>query len=702
MHLIDNFASRVFTPEAMKEYLPEDCRKELAACTEEGRALNPELAPAIAEGMMHWAVERGATHYTHWFQPMTGVTAEKHEAFLEPRNGKPALRFSADALIQEEPDASSFPSGGLRTTFEARGYTVWDPSSYAFLKGNTLCIPTAFCSYGGEALDMKTPLLRSIDAINRQSLRVLRALGDGSTKRVIPMAGAEQEYFLIDEAVYERRPDLLNCRRTLVGNAPAKGQELNDHYFAAPKPRIQAFMAELDEELWKLGIYAKTEHNEVAPNQFELAPFYSALNLAADQNQLVMEMMQLIAPRHGLRCVLHEKPFRGLNGSGKHVNWSLSTNEGINLLEPGETPGKNLKFMTFLVAILRAVDNHADLMRYAIAGAGNDHRLGGHEAPPAIISCVLGADLESLIRAFLAGEDAKDVSRALLSIGAAVLPGLSQDMSDRNRTSPFAFTGNKFEFRMPGAKQSVALPGIILSTIVADSLREIADRLEKLPQKDGVDEKAVYDCLRELLTGHERLLFSGNNYTEDWVREAEGRGLPNFPSTADLIPYLEREENYALFERMKVFTRVEWHSRALICSERYGLSLRVEAKTLIKMLQRGILPALFSYQKELCDDIAAKKHLGGFGCKLSSLPEETLLAELSENTEKLWQLYEKLPQTLAEAESIEDPIVGSRFHRDELLGLMNAIREISDCLEAHIPRGAWPYPGYSVMLLSKI
>lgn len=704
MHqLIEDFASHVFTPEAMRRYVPETSCLEYEACLRENRELGPELARDVANGMRDWAVSLGATHYTHWFQPMTGITAEKHEAFLEPRDGKPALCFSASSLIREEPDASSFPSGGLRSTFEARGYTVWDPSSYAFVKGKTLCIPTAFCSYGGDALDMKTPLLRSMDAVNRQALRVLRALGDRATRRVVPMAGAEQEYFLIDQALYDRRPDLLNCRRTLIGNAPAKGQELNDHYFAAPKPRIQAFMAELDHALWRLGIYAKTEHNEVAPNQFELAPYYTELNLAADQNQLVMEMMQQIAPRHGLRCILHEKPFAGVNGSGKHLNWSLATDAGVNLLDPGDSPHENRVFLTFLTAILKALDDHPDLMRYGIAGAGNDHRLGGDEAPPAIISAVLGTPLERLLDDFVSETDQTGMEADLLSIGAAILPRFAKDQCDRNRTSPFAFTGNKFEFRMPGAKQSVALPAMILTTIVADSLGEMAAELEPSVTASGaVSDPVLFACLRRHLRRHRRILFSGNNYSSEWSEEAQRRGLPVYASTADVIPFLRDERNYELFARTGVFSRSEWTARAELCSERYCLSLQIEGRTLIKMLQRGIFPALFRWQGELAANLRDKTALSDrLGEPLPIEAETVWLRELAHKTDRLKALHTRLISELAQAESLSDATEAARYHRDVLLGTMRDIRRIADRLEALCPADIWPYPGYSAMLLAK-
>lgn len=598
------FGQNVFDEETMRERLPKDTFRELQKTTQEGKPLNIKIANAVAHAMKSWALEKGATHYTHWFQPMTGVTAEKHDGFINPDgNGKIVMSFSGKELIKGEPDASSFPSGGLRATFEARGYTAWDPTSPAFIKNGVLCIPTAFCSYSGHALDKKTPLLRSMEAINKQAMRVLKLFGNEDVKTVNTTVGPEQEYFLIDKEYYSQRKDLQYTGRTLFGAPTPKGQEMEDHYFGTIKSRVQAFMNDLNQELWKLGILAKTEHNEVAPAQFELAPVFTTTNMAVDHNQLTMEIIQRVAKKHGLVALLHEKPFEGINGSGKHNNWSMSTNTGTNLLEPGDTPYENLQFLVFLAAIIKAVDEHQDLLRLSVATAGNDHRLGANEAPPAIISIFLGEELEEVIEAIRDEKTYGDHHKVFMNIGAKVLPNLPKDTTDRNRTSPFAFTGNKFEFRMPGSAQSIAGINVILNTVIADALGEIADVLEVAPDFDS----AVHVLLQSIFRDHSRIIFNGNGYSDEWVEEAERRGLLNLKTTPDALPYFKREENIELFERNGVFSREEVLSRYEILMEEYVNLLNIEARTMVNMAKKEILPAVSQAQKKLADTLLAKK-----------------------------------------------------------------------------------------------
>ncbi|MBQ0064327.1 MAG: glutamine synthetase III, partial [Firmicutes bacterium] len=582
------FGSNVFNDKEMRDRLPKDTYKELQKTIKDGLPLNPKIAGAVAHAMKDWAIEKGATHFTHWFQPMTGVTAEKHDSFINPTDdGNVILNFSGKELIKGEPDASSFPNGGLRATFEARGYTTWDPTSYAFIKEGVLCIPTAFCSYGGEALDKKTPLLRSMQAINDQSLRILKLFGHDEVKTVKTTVGPEQEYFLVDQKYYEQRKDLIYTGRTLFGALCPKGQELEDHYFGTIKSRVQDYMKELNEELWKLGIYAKTEHNEVAPAQHELAPIFSTTNIATDHNQLTMELMQRIAKKHGMVCLLHEKPFDGVNGSGKHNNWSMSTDTGMNLLEPGATPYENAQFLVFLAAVIKAVDEHQDLLRLSVATAGNDHRLGANEAPPAVISIFLGDELTEVLEAIEKDEDYKGREKEVMTIGADVLARFRKDTTDRNRTSPFAFTGNKFEFRMPGSSSSISGCNITINAIVADVLEEFADRLEAAEDFEA----AYHELVKETIVNHKRILFNGNGYDDSWVERAVARGLLNLKTTPDALPYFAKEENIDLFERHGIFTKEEVISRYEILTEDYTKIINIEAKTMVDMAKKDILPA---------------------------------------------------------------------------------------------------------------
>ena len=592
------FGSLVFNEHVMKERLPAETYAALKRTIEQGRSLDLNIANVVANAMKDWAVEKGATHFTHWFQPMTGITAEKHEGFLCPqKDGTAIMRFSGKELIRGEPDASSFPSGGLRATFEARGYTAWDATSFAFIKDKTLCIPTAFCSYGGEALDKKTPLLRSMELLNRQALRILRLFGDTQAVRVNTTVGPEQEYFLVDRALYEKRRDLIYCGRTLFGAKPPKGQELDDHYFGSLKDRVSAFMHDLDEELWKLGIFAKTEHNEVAPAQHELAPIFTTTNIATDHNQLTMELMRKVAGRHGLVCLLHEKPFAGVNGSGKHNNWSISTDSGVNLLEPGDSPRENAQFLLFLAAVIKGVDEYQDLLRISVASAGNDHRLGANEAPPAIVSMFVGDDLLEVLRAIETGSDYDRRDKIEMRIGVHTLPRFTRDTTDRNRTSPFAFTGNKFEFRMVGSSQSIADCNTMLNTIVAEELSGFADQLEGAADF----ETALNDLIRDTIIAHKRIIFNGNNYSEEWVAEAQKRGLLNLRSTVDALGYLIKEKNITLFTKNKIFTESELHSRYEILLEKYCKTLNIESLTMLEMIKKEILPSCLKYQKALAE-----------------------------------------------------------------------------------------------------
>ena len=689
------FGSMSFNEGTMEQYVPHQAMEVWRDCLKSGKPLPLTAANDIAEAMKTWALEHGATHFTHWFQPLTGITAEKHDSFLSPAKDGGALpEFSGRELIHSEPDASSFPSGGLRATFEARGYTAWDPTSYAFVKDGVLCIPTVFASYGGEAIDKKTPLLRSMDALNIQALRILKLFGDTQTAAVRANAGAEQEYFLIDRGVYEQRPDLIYTGRTLLGARPPKGQELDDHYFGAIKPRVAAFMRELDEELWRLGVPAKTEHNEVAPAQHELACVYSTVNIAADHNQLVMECMKRVADRHGMVCLLHEKPFAGVNGSGKHNNWSLSTDRGENLLNPGDTPEENAQFLLILTAVLQAVDEYQDLLRISVAGASNDHRLGGSEAPPAILSVFLGDEITGILDSIENGTPYESGEKVQFKVGVHVLPRFPKDTSDRNRTSPFAFTGNKFEFRMVGSSQSISEANIILNTAVADVLRRYADELEGTADF----ESALHELIKRSIREHRRIIFNGNGYEEAWVREAARRGLCNYRSTPDCVPHLLDAKNAELFRRNRVFSETELRARCEIVLDHYAKEVRIEALTLLDMLRKDVLPAVSRFTGALSATAHEKKKLcGESACRY----EKTAAAELSTRAAKLWDGAEKLEKAVRRIDdgrlSTESAV---EICRGELLPEMEILREISDGAELIMDRAAWPYPSYGEILTS--
>ena len=693
--MTEEFGSMVFSDAVMQQRLPAEIYSALRSARQYGKRLTLAEADVVAEAMRDWAIERGATHYTHWFQPMTGITAEKNDSFLSPAKDGGALpEFSGRELIHSEPDASSFPSGGLRATFEARGYTAWDPTSYAFVKDGVLCIPTVFASYGGEAIDKKTPLLRSMDALNIQALRILKLFGDTQTAAVRANAGAEQEYFLIDRGVYEQRPDLIYTGRTLLGARPPKGQELDDHYFGAIKPRVAAFMRELDEELWRLGVPAKTEHNEVAPAQHELACVYSTVNIAADHNQLVMECMKRVADRHGMVCLLHEKPFAGVNGSGKHNNWSLSTDRGENLLNPGDTPEENAQFLLILTAVLQAVDEYQDLLRISVAGASNDHRLGGSEAPPAILSVFLGDEITGILDSIENGTPYESGEKVQFKVGVHVLPRFPKDTSDRNRTSPFAFTGNKFEFRMVGSSQSISEANIILNTAVADVLRRYADELEGTADF----ESALHELIKRSIREHRRIIFNGNGYEEAWVREAARRGLCNYRSTPDCVPHLLDAKNAELFRRNRVFSETELRARCEIVLDHYAKEVRIEALTLLDMLRKDVLPAVSRFTGALSATAHEKKKLcGESACRY----EKTAAAELSARAAKLWDGAEKLEKAVRRIDdgrlSTESAV---EICRGEILPEMETLREISDGAELIMDRAAWPYPSYGEILTS--
>ncbi len=694
MHVQELFGSKVFNDKVMKERLPKETYKALKKTIDNGEELELEVAKVVAHAMKDWAIEQGATHFTHWFQPMTGVTAEKHDSFITPEEGgKVIMSFSGKELVKGEPDASSFPSGGLRATFEARGYTAWDPTSYAFIKDDTLCIPTAFCSYSGEALDKKTPLLRSMQALNKQAMRVLKLFGNEDVKRVITTVGPEQEYFLIDSEMYNARPDLIYTGRTLFGAKPPKGQELDDHYFGTIKPRVSAFMKELDEELWKLGVLAKTKHNEVAPAQHELAPIFSTTNIATDHNQLTMEMMKTVAARHGMTCLLHEKPFAGVNGSGKHNNWSISTDTGVNLLEPGATPSQNAQFLLFLTAVIKAVDEYQELLRVSVASAGNDHRLGANEAPPAIISMFLGDELEAIVESIVDGTDYTDKKKKLMSIGATVLPPIPQDTTDRNRTSPFAFTGNKFEFRSLGSSASISGPNIVLNTIVAEELEEFATELEAASDFDA----ALDTLIKRELTAHKRIIFNGNGYSEEWVEEAKKRGLSNLKSTVDALPSFVSDKAVAVFEKHKVFTKGEVFSRYDIELEKYYKIIDIEAHTLDSMVKKDIMAAATDYQYALAEAINAKT---ATGTGVSTKVEEKKLAKAAELTEAMDERLEKLEADIDGASKYEDSYDLAKYFHDEVFADMNSLREVVDELEVLVPSEMWPYPTYGEILYS--
>ncbi|MBP5164861.1 MAG: glutamine synthetase III [Lachnospiraceae bacterium] len=689
------FGSMVFDDRTMRSVLPGDVYQSLRKTIDEGARLETSVADSVAKAMRDWAVERGATHYTHWFQPLTGVTAEKHDSFIEPSpDGSVILNFSGKELIQGEPDASSFPTGGIRATFEARGYTAWDPTSYAFIKGKTLCIPTAFCSYGGEALDKKTPLLRSMEALNKQALRILKLFGNDSAKYVHTSVGPEQEYFLITREMYDKRPDLKYTGRTLFGAKSPKGQEMDDHYFGVIKPRVQEFMDDLNEELWKLGIYAKTEHNEVAPAQHELAPIYTTTNIATDQNQLMMEMMQKVAARHGMVCLLHEKPFAGVNGSGKHNNWSMSTDTGVNLLSPGETPYENAQFLLFLCAVIKAVDDYQDLLRLSVATAGNDHRLGANEAPPAIISIFLGDELSAILKAIETDTPYSGTEKKLMKLGVDVLPRFKRDATDRNRTSPFAFTGNKFEFRSLGSSISIACVNMMLNSAVAESLKIYADRLEKAENF----EETLNEMIKKTIKDHKRIIFNGNGYDASWVKEAvEVRGLSNYPTTPDCMPHLLEAKNVKMLTSHKVFTEAELQSRCEIMLDNYCMQVRIEANTMIYMAQRMIIPAIEAYEDRLCKTIESKKAVAS---DIACDREIEVVKKLSGFSDGMYKEVEELKKVLQKTDEIDSVIDQSKVIRDEMLPVMDELRSFSDQAEELVGRVCWPLPSYGELLFS--
>ncbi len=688
------FASNVFDAHVMKERLPKDIYERVMNTVESGAALDIEVANVVASVMKDWAIEKGATHFTHWFQPLTGITAEKHDSFLSPDgNGGIIMEFSGKELVKGEPDASSFPSGGLRATFEARGYTAWDPTSYAFIKGNTLCIPTAFCSYGGHALDKKTPLLRSMQALEKQAMRILRLFGNEDVKRVQTTVGAEQEYFLIDRELFKKRPDLIYSGRTLFGAMPPKGQEMDDHYFGAIKPHIAQFMAELDEELWKLGIYAKTEHNEVAPSQHELAPVFTTTNVATDQNQLTMESMTRIAQKHGMECLLHEKPFDGVNGSGKHNNWSMSTDTGKNLLEPGETPSQNVQFLLFLVAVLRAVDDYQELIRVSVASAGNDHRLGANEAPPAIVSVFLGDELTAVLDAIENGSLYRDRAKKYMDIGATVLPPFPKDSTDRNRTSPFAFTGNKFELRMLGSSASIAGPNVVLNTIVASVLEEFADRLENNKNFD----KDVITLIRETYAAHKRIVFNGNGYDDAWVKEAKKRGLANLVTTVDAIPEYISKKSLAVFKKYGVYSKEELKARYDVKLGSYYKRINIEALTMVEMVKRGYTGAVVDFEKDLTAMLVQKQSLG---MDVKDNFEKRLLEKVSTLSNELAKRTDALDALLPKIGTYKQAFDAAKYCKDKVLPAMNDLREVVDELETMVPGKYWPFPTYGELLYS--
>lgn len=688
------FGSMVFSDSVMKERLPKETYKALQRTIRDGRRLDATLASIVAATMKDWAIEKGATHFTHWFQPMTGITAEKHDSFISPLgDGRVIMEFSGKELTQGESDASSFPSGGLRATFEARGYTAWDPTAYAFVKDGVLCIPTAFCSYGGEALDKKTPLLRSMEALSKQALRILKLFGNIDAMWVRPTVGAEQEYFLIDRDMFDRRKDLIYTGRTLFGAMPPKGQELEDHYFGAVKPRVAAFMKELNEQLWMLGIPAKTEHNEAAPGQHELAPVFETANIAADHNQLTMEMMQKIAKKHGMACLLHEKPFEGVNGSGKHNNWALTTNMGDNLLEPGETPYENAQFLLFLCAVIKAVDEYQDLLRISVASGGNDHRLGGNEAPPAIVSIFIGTELMDVLESIESGSAYGKREKEQLKIGVHALPRLPKDSTDRNRTSPFAFTGNKFEFRMPGSFAPISDPNIIINTAVAEQLRQFADELEA---KEDF-ENALNSLIRKVIAGHKRILFNGNGYDDAWNQEAESRGLLNLRSTPECLPYLISEKNIRLFASHKVFSETEVRARHDVILEGYCKVLNIEALTMAEMSMKDILPAISAYSRSLAETITEKRR----ACAEADCTyEQSVLKRLSELSGEAHAVTGELSREIENVKGINDIEQAAMYYRSVIFELMGKLRGCVDEAETMTAESYWPYPSCGELMFS--
>ncbi len=687
------FGSNVFDERVMKARLSEKTYKALKQTIRKGQPLDPSIAAAVASAMRDWAVEKGATHYTHWFQPLTGITAEKHDSFISPSpDGGVIMEFSGKELIKGEPDASSFPSGGIRATFEARGYTAWDPTSYAFIKGKTLCIPTAFCSYSGEALDKKTPLLRSMEAINTQALRVLRLFGNKDVQRVTTSVGPEQEYFLVDKKIFDKRPDLIFTGRTLFGAKPAKGQQLDDHYFGVIKPRVQAFMDDLNEELWKLGIYAKTEHNEVAPAQHELAPIFESTNIATDHNQLTMEIMQKVARKHDMVCLLHEKPFAGVNGSGKHNNWSIATDTGVNLLSPGESPYENAQFLLFLVAVIKAVDEYQDLLRLSVATAGNDHRLGANEAPPAVISIFIGDELKGILEAIETDTPYAGVEKTVMKLGVDVIPKFPKDTTDRNRTSPFAFTGNKFEFRMLGSSNSIADCNIILNAATAQVLEEFADQLEKADDFQS----AMHDLIKQTIIDHKRILFNGNGYDDAWIEDAtKNRGLLNLRTTPDAIPALLLKKNKDMLMHQHIYNEIEIESRAEIAYENYNTVIDIEATTMANMARRGILPAVESYTASVASQVSAKKAISPcIACKA----ETKVVEKLSALTDAIDERTESLEKAIISLEEISDAKTKAEAVRDSILPKMAELRAACDEAETITSKDYWPFPTYGELL----
>ena len=691
-NLSEMFGSMVFNDSVMQARLPKEVYEQVRQCIKLGERLDGKTADVVANAMKDWSIEKGVTHFTHWFQPMTGITAEKHDSFLNPvGDGRVIMEFSGKELIQGEPDASSFPTGGLRATFEARGYTAWDPTSYAFIKDGVLCIPTAFCSYGGEALDKKTPLLRSMQAINLQCLRVLRLFGNHDVTAVKTTVGPEQEYFLVDKSVYEKRKDLMYTGRTLFGAKPPKAQELGDHYFGTIKPRVSAFMQELDEELWKLGVPAKTEHNEAAPAQHELAPVFSTTNISADHNQITMELMKKLARKYDMVCLLHEKPFAGVNGSGKHNNWSMTTDTGVNLLEPGETPYENAQFLLMLCAVIQAVDDYQDMLRISVTSASNDLRLGAAEAPPAIVSMFLGEELEEILEAIEKDEPYGGKEKELIKVGVHALPKFPKDTTDRNRTSPFAFTGNKFEFRMLGSSASISGANVVINTAVAESLRQYADALE-----GSTDfENDLHELIRSVIRKHKRIIFSGNGYGDEWVREAEKRGLLNLPTTPDCVPHYLAMKNVELFALHRVYTEIELAARYKMKLDNYCKVLHIEALTMLDMARQDILPAVSAFAKELCDTATAKNALG-----VEAVYETETAARVSKLTTAVLTEVRALEKASDDAEELADVLTRACAYKDNVLSAMSALRESVDELETLTARKYWPYPNYGDLLFS--
>lgn len=686
------FGSMVFNDDVQRQRLPAKTYKQLRETIKDSKRLDPEVANIVANAMKDWAIENGATHFTHWFQPLNGVTAEKHDSFISNvGGGSVILEFSGSNLVRGEPDASSFPSGGLRATFEARGYTAWDPTSYAFIKDGVLCIPTAFCSYGGEALDRKTPLLRSMQALNKQCMRILKLFGNADVRHVKATCGPEQEYFLVDEAMFEKRPDLIFTGRTLYGAMPPKGQELDDHYFGVIKPKVAEFMKDLNDELWRLGVLAKTEHNEVAPAQHELAPIFITSNVAVDHNQLTMEMMKKVARRHGLVCLLHEKPFEGVNGSGKHNNWSLKADTGANLLEPGDTPYENAQFLLFLCAVIKAVDDYQDLLRISVSSAGNDHRLGASEAPPAIVSIFLGDELTEILEAIDNGTAYSGKEKTIMKVGVHTIPHFARDTTDRNRTSPFAFTGNKFEFRMPGSSASVSTPNVVLNTAVAEALRQFADELE--PAGDFT--QALHSLIRRTIHEHKRIIFNGNGYDAAWVQEAEKRGLHNYPSTPEALPHMLDEKNVELYAIHGVLSHAEIQARYEVGLENYSKLIKIEARTMLDMAKKEILPAVSSFGCDLADTLNAKNasRTGVDVCY-----ETETLKKVSALTGEMYRRASALDDVMAEAETVGDSLELANFCRDKVLGAMEKLREPADTLETLTGAQRWPFPTYGELL----